>query len=72
MNEMKLKSGTDVRGTAMGPSPLMTTDIARRLGYVFARMTAHRAGKTPAEVTLAIGRDSRITGPARQQRKGLP
>lgn len=64
MNEMKLKSGTDVRGTAMGPSPLMTTDIARRLGYAFARMTAHRAGKTPAEVTLAIGRDSRITGPA--------
>ncbi|MBE5769722.1 MAG: phosphomannomutase/phosphoglucomutase [Clostridiales bacterium] len=64
MDFMKLKSGTDVRGTAVGDQALLTPDVARRLGAAFARFTAEKTGKPVEEVTISIGRDSRISGPA--------
>ena len=63
MDWMKLKSGSDVRGTAMGEDALLTSHVAQCLGMAFARYVADKAGKPIANVTIALGRDSRITGP---------
>lgn len=61
---MKLKSGSDVRGTAAGDAPVLTRDVACALGMAFARYIAARKNKPVSQVTVAIGRDSRVTGPA--------
>ena len=63
MDWMKLKSGSDVRGVAMGENRVLTEEVARALGMAFAHMVAERSGKPVNEVSIAIGRDSRITGP---------
>ena len=62
MDWTKRKSGSDVRGVAMGEHPVLTTQIARSLGMAFAGFVAERAGKPVSEVKIAIGRDSRVTG----------
>ena len=64
MDWMKLKSGTDVRGTALGDAPLLTTHVAQCLGMAFARYVAQKAGKPTTQITIALGRDSRLSGPA--------
>ncbi len=64
MDWMKLKSGTDVRGTAMGDAPMLTEHVAQCLGMAFARYAAQQVGKPVTQVTIALGRDSRLTGPA--------
>lgn len=64
MDWMKLKSGSDVRGTAVGENANLTPHIAACLGMAFADFLAERLGKPVQEVTVAVGRDSRISGPA--------
>ena len=64
MDWMKLKSGSDVRGTAVGENTNLTPHIATCLGMAFANFLAERLNKPVSEVTVAIGRDSRISGPA--------
>ena len=63
MDWMKLKSGSDVRGTAVGENRNLTPHIATCLGMAFANFLAERLGKPVNEVTVALGRDSRISGP---------
>ena len=72
MDWLKLKSGSDVRGVACGENAVITGEVASALGMAFARRLADEKGKTPAEVTIALGRDSRITGAScwRPQRMG--
>ena len=62
MDWMKLKSGSDVRGVAMGENPVLTADIACRLGMAFAKFIAEKKHKPLDEITIALGRDSRLTG----------
>ena len=64
MDWLKLKSGSDVRGTAIGEGTELTEDIARALGMAFALEMAKRKQKKPEDTVIAIGRDSRVTGPA--------
>ena len=64
MDWVSLKSGSDVRGTAIGEGTVLTDEIARALGFVFARKLAEDQGKDIGEITVALGRDSRVTGPA--------
>ena len=64
MDYSKLISGSDVRGVAMGPQTELTEDAARKLGMAFAYMTAERTGKPVSQTVIALGRDSRLTGPA--------
>ena len=45
MNWLHLKSGSDVRGVAMGDQPVLTTHIAKCLGMAFARFTAAKTKK---------------------------
>ncbi len=63
MDWMKLKSGTDVRGVAVGDNATLTPHVAQCLGMAFARFAAEKLKKPVTQVTIAIGRDSRISGP---------
>ena len=64
MDWMKLKSGSDVRGTAVGDNAVLTPHVASCLGMAFARYIAEKKHKAISQVTIALGRDSRISGPA--------
>lgn len=63
MDWMKLKSGSDVRGVAVGDGAVLTPRVAACLGMAFARYVAEKKGKPVSQVTIALGRDSRISGP---------
>jgi len=63
MNLRKLKSGSDVRGIAVGEEAVLTAEVARMLGKAFASYVAAKTGKSIADVTIALGRDSRVSGP---------
>ena len=58
-----LKSGTDVRGCAMGEKAVLTNEVALCIGGAFITWLCEKTGKHPEQLTVAIGRDSRITGP---------
>ncbi len=64
MDLRKLKSGSDVRGVAVGEDAVLTPDVARALGKAFAHYIAAKTGKAVCEVSIALGRDSRVSGPA--------
>ena len=55
----KLQNGAEIRGS----EALLTDEFARRIGYVFAQWLAERLGTTSDRLTLAVGRDSRHSGP---------
>ena len=57
-----LKSGSDVRGTAIGEGTVLTNDVAEALGFAFSAKIAAEKGKPANGITIALGRDSRITG----------
>ncbi len=63
MDWLQLKSGSDVRGNAMGTHITLTPEIACALGTAFALFTAAHCNKNISKVTISIGRDSRLTGP---------
>ena len=54
-----LKSGTDVRGRAMGDGAPLTPETAEKLGAAFALWLKERGVDNPR---IALGRDSRLTG----------
>ncbi len=60
---LQMKSGSDVRGTAVGEGTVITPAVAKALGMAFARKLAERKDKPISQVSVAIGRDSRISGP---------
>lgn len=64
MDWMKLKSGSDVRGVAVGEHAPLTPRVAACLGMAFARFVAEKKHKPVSQVIIAVGRDSRISGPA--------
>lgn len=60
------KSGTDIRGVACegGPEPLdMTDEAVRAFAGAFAAWLSDKAGKPASDLTVAVGRDSRLSGP---------
>lgn len=63
---LKLKSGSDIRGEAIeqdGKAVQMTDELAETVSYVFAQFLAEKLGKMPADLTVAVGRDPRLSGP---------
>ena len=54
-----LKSGTDVRGKALGEGALLTEEVAARIGAAFVQWLKKKDIKAPR---ISIGRDSRLTG----------
>ncbi len=65
-----LQNGSDIRGVALAPEDGAAADVnltpmvVRRLGFAFVRWLARNLEKEPQELTIAVGRDSRISGPA--------
>lgn len=63
MNWLSLKSGSDVRGTACGEGITLTAEIAASLGTAFVQMLCDMKQKEAKDIVIALGRDSRISGP---------
>lgn len=64
MDFRTLKSGSDVRGIAVGEEAVLTQEVARTLGRAFVRFLAQRIGKPADQIMVALGRDSRVSGPS--------
>lgn len=56
---IRLKSGSDIRGN----ESQLTDAFAEHLGYAFALWLAEKTGKTTDQLKIAVGRDSRNSGP---------
>lgn len=65
MELMQLKSGTDVRGTAVStkehPEYELTDDAVRDISAAFIRFLCKKTGKNAGELTVSVGHDSRIS-----------
>ncbi|MEB3212035.1 MAG: hypothetical protein VKL39_11800 [Leptolyngbyaceae bacterium] len=63
----KLQNGSDIRGVAMegvpGEAVNLTPAIAHTLGKAFATWLGETLKKPLSDLTVAIGRDSRLSGP---------
>lgn len=64
----KLQNGSDIRGVALagvdGESVNLDAEVAGRLGKAFLLWLSNKTGKLPGELTIAIGRDPRLSGEA--------
>ena len=62
---MKLANGSDIRGVAVHGVPdepvTLTPEAANRIAAGFVRLLSEKTGKTPAELQIAVGHDSRIS-----------
>ena len=54
MDLRKLKSGSDVRGVAVGEEAVLTADVARELGKAFARWLAAKTAKPVEQISIAV------------------
>ena len=61
MSLLSLKSGTDIRGTAVGEATTLTDDAVRNITYGFLQYLSEKTGLAPADMTIYIGNDSRIS-----------
>ena len=64
MDYQKLQNGSDIRGVALGDGANLTEAAARDLAAAFVKWLSARGNAQPK---IAIGRDSRVTGPALMQ-----
>ena len=66
-NWTKLQNGSDIRGIALegvpGEKVNLTPKVATILGQSFVSWLVQKINKPAAELTIAIGRDSRLSGP---------
>ncbi len=61
MSLKELKSGTDIRGTAMGEKTNLTDDAVRKITVGFIKTVCEKTGISPEEMTVAVGHDSRLS-----------
>lgn len=70
-NWKKLQNGSDIRGVAIdgvANEPVnLTPEIAKRLGQAFTTWLATKLSKPATALQLAVGRDSRLSGPVLMQ-----
>ena len=63
----QFKSGTDIRGVATagvaGQAVNLTDEVLQKMADGFALWLAAKVHKTPDRLKIAVGRDSRISGP---------
>ncbi|MEO0539266.1 MAG: phosphomannomutase/phosphoglucomutase [Cyanobacteria bacterium P01_A01_bin.105] len=71
VNWKKLQNGSDIRGVAIDGVPdepvNLTPDVAQRLGQAFTHWLAIKLGQPATALRLAVGRDSRRSGPMLMQ-----
>lgn len=61
MSLMKLKSGTDVRGTAIGENTDLTDEAIRKITKGFLVAASEKCGMKPDEMCISVGHDSRLS-----------
>jgi phosphomannomutase len=70
-NWNKLQNGSDIRGIALEGVPNeninLNPEIAKILGQAFAIWLSQQVNKPNTELTVGVGRDSRLSGPAIMQ-----
>jgi phosphomannomutase len=70
-NWNKLQNGSDIRGIALEGVPTenvnLTPEIAKILGQAFATWLSQQVNKPNNKLTIGVGRDSRLSGPAIMQ-----
>jgi phosphomannomutase len=63
---MKLQNGSDIRGISLtgvdGEHPNLSADEAIKIARGFLLWLSKKTGKTPDRLTIAIGRDPRLSG----------
>lgn len=63
----QFKSGTDIRGVASegvaGQAVNLTDDVIAKMADGFVLWLSKKVGKNPENLTISVGRDSRISGP---------
>lgn len=57
----KLKSGTDIRGIALGENIELNDDIAIKIGYAYVKFIESKYPNNK-KLRIAVGRDSRLSG----------
>ncbi len=64
-NYKPLQNGSDIRGVALpGDLPVNIDETASKdLSRAFCAWLSEKTGKAPGELVIAVGRDSRISGP---------
>ncbi|MDJ0581454.1 phosphomannomutase/phosphoglucomutase [Crocosphaera sp.] len=64
----KLQNGSDIRGVALegiaNESVNLTPEVAQILGQAFVVWLGNKLGKIASELTISLGRDSRLSGPS--------
>ena len=67
----KLQNGSDIRGVALplaAQEPVnLTEEAVEQIARAFAVWLAQRTGRPATELTIAVGRDSRLSGPSLQR-----
>ena len=70
-NWNKLQNGSDIRGIALegvkNENVNLTPEIAKILGQAFVTWLSRKVNKPSTELIVAVGRDSRLSGPAIMQ-----
>ena len=65
---LKLQNGSDVRGVAIegveGENVNLTPDIVKQIGCAYVSWLAKKLDCEATELTIGVGRDSRVSGPA--------
>jgi phosphomannomutase len=61
MNLAYLKSGTDIRGVAVGDNLQLTDEIIERIALAFLSIIKDRTEKEYKDLTICVGHDSRIS-----------
>ncbi|MGK7914278.1 MAG: phosphomannomutase/phosphoglucomutase [Prochloraceae cyanobacterium] len=70
-NWKKLQNGSDIRGVALEGVPHeevnLTPEVAKILGQAFAIWLTQKSDKRASQLTVSVGRDSRLSGPVLMQ-----
>ena len=61
MSLLSLKSGTDIRGTAVGEHISLTDEAVQSVTYGFLKYLSEKTGLSPRDMTIYVGNDSRIS-----------
>ncbi len=61
MSLTSLKSGTDIRGTAVGENTELTDEAVKKITAGFIKRLCEKTGLEPCNITVAVGHDSRIS-----------
>ncbi len=68
LNWKKLQNGSDIRGVALegiaGEKVNLTPNVANILGQAFVSWLSKKLTKKPSDLTISLGRDSRLSGPS--------